>query len=96
MSDDSKQWEGRDFTRRSYAIQGDDLDSAKTLRVVVQIDGKTIAQLQCREPGMIAVVSRPDDQGIDLELVQPGGVRFTDLQTPGGERTTLALPAGAK
>jgi len=91
VSEDSKKWVPRDFSRRSYGIEDTKLDSAKRISVTVKVDGKVVADVQLREPGMVAVVSRPDDQGFDIELVEPGGVRFTDFSTPDGERRTLAV-----
>lgn len=82
------QWEPKEFNRRSYSIQPEkgELDDAR-IEVVLKINGKTYAHLQLREPGLVALVSRPDDEGIDVEIVGPGGVRFTDLRLPSGEST---------
>lgn len=89
MSDESvDSWGSEDFARRAYLIQGSDLDEAKSIRVKVEIDGKQHADMQIREPGLLAVVSRPDQQGIMLEVVQPGGVRYVDHRLPNGEPVT--------
>lgn len=84
-------WSPGDFTRRKYTIVGDDLEKAGRISVKMFLDGKVIASVQCREPGILAVVSKPNEQGIDVEIVEPGGVRFTDYELPDGTPTTDAL-----
>jgi hypothetical protein len=82
------EWKAADFNRRSYTIAGDDLDKAKRIAVTITVDGKQIMNAQLREPGMIALVSKPSEQGFDVEIVEPGGARFTDFQTPEGDNRT--------
>ncbi len=86
---DSKQWQPEHFARRRYTLEGDVLDTARRITVEVKVDGKTVANFQCREPGVLAVVSRADEPGLDIDMIEPGGVRFTDYQTPAGENRTL-------
>lgn len=91
----TEEWEPTNFARRGYYIEDDNqpdkktgkveegqLAKAKLMQCVFYIDGKKYAQLEVREPGMIAILSRPDEEGIRLEVIQPGGVRFTDYMTP--------------
>ncbi len=82
---EGKDWQSENFNRRKYTIEGTDLDSARRIQVVIQLDGKTIAQLQAREPGILAIVSQPKEQGFDIEIVEPGGVRYTDYSVPVGQ-----------
>jgi hypothetical protein len=86
------QWQGKDFSRRAYTIEGDDLDKAKRITVQVRVDDRVIMQAQLREPGLLAIVSQPNEQGIALEIIEPGGVRFTDRITPDGGRTDPPSP----
>ena len=81
MSD--QEWQASDFVRRAYYIDDEPgtkgtLEGAKRLEVVFLIDGKRYAQLQLREPGMLAIVSKPDETGIWLERIEYGKVRYTD------------------
>jgi hypothetical protein len=80
-------WTPDKFGRRVYTIEGDALDSAKRIRLRIEVDGKQICDMQIREPGIMAIISRPSEQGIDLEIIEPGGARFTDVETPDGRRT---------
>lgn len=82
------EWKPEQFNRRVYTIEGDDLDTARRIEVIVKVDGKTLVRVQAREPGILAVVSKPDEQGVNIEIVEPGGVRFTDVAVP---ETTAAL-----
>ncbi len=95
----AEEWEASDFGRRGYYISDDpsdkgkgELENAKRIAVIVTIDGKKYASLQAREPGMIAIVSRPDEEGIRIEVVSPEGVRFTDVMTPEGIREQETEP----
>lgn len=93
MSEDN--WQAEDFGRRSYYVAGPDLDKARRIEVIVRVDGQNVIQVQAREPGLVAVISRPDKQGIDIEMVEPGGQRYTDIRVPkeGGETPLWALAA---
>lgn len=95
----AEKWEASDFGRRGYYISDDpsdkekgELEKAKRITIVVLIDGKKYASLQAREPGMVAIVSRPDEEGIRIEVVSPEGVRFTDVMTPEGIREQETEP----
>lgn len=94
----ANEWERADFSRRQYAARQSkdkEFDKAKRIGVKISIDGKTLFDLQLREPGMIALISRPDDpDGFSVEIVQPGsepglGPRYTDYRLPGGSQTPL-------
>lgn len=90
------EWQRGDFSRRQYGVQQSkdkEFDKAKRIGVKVIVDGRTLFDLQLREPGMIALVSRPDDpEGFSVEIVQPGskpgmGPRYTDYRLPDGSQT---------
>lgn len=90
------EWTRDDFTRRQYGIkQSDDkeLDKARRIAVKITVDGRTLFDLQMREPGILAIVSRPDDpDGFTVDIVQrnsePGmGPRYTDYRLPDGSQT---------
>lgn len=89
MSDDNK-WREEDFHRRHYTIQGELED--KRIEVSVKVGGKTMVQVELREPGVLAIVSRPEEEGIDVEIVGPGGVRYTDVRLPSGQSTPPLTP----
>lgn len=80
------QYKKEDFARRAYYIDGD-IDKVE---LIVKINGKTHSQLTFREPGMLAVVSLPGENGLWIEHVQPGGVRYTDVPT--GEAVRDQIP----
>lgn len=86
MTTEGQRWTVENFNRRKYTIEGTDLDDAKRIQVTIQLDGKTIAQMQAREPGILAIVSRPEEQGFDIEIVEVGGVRYTDYSVPVGQQ----------
>ena len=79
------------FTRRRYTVEGGDLDKAKRIGLVITVDGRKIIEMQAREPGIVAVVSRPTEQGFDIEIVECDrdkvGVRYTDYRFPDGAHT---------
>lgn len=80
-------WKREDFNRRRYVIESDAFEKAKRIEVKVFVDGKQFAHMQVREPGLIAVVSAANDPGIELDIVEGSGKRYTDYFTPSGERT---------
>ena len=86
------EWTADQFGRRKYTVEGDGLDKAKRISVTIHVDGKKFAELQVREPGLLAIVSRPDMQGIDIEIIEPGGARFVDQVTPSGGTTSALTP----
>lgn len=71
-----------EFSRRRYQVEGPELDRAKKIELVVMIDGRVVVQVQAREPGLLAFVSRPDAQGFDIDIVEPVGRRFVDRMLP--------------
>jgi len=84
------------FTRRRYTVEGGDLDKAKRIGIVIHVDGRKIVEMQAREPGIVAVVSKPKDQGFDIEIVECDrdqlGVRYTDYRFPNGAHTEPVEP----
>lgn len=80
-------WSPDDFTRRSYHVESPALDKARRIEVRVIVDGKLLVQTMAREPGIIGFVSKPDDEGFDIEIVEATGVKYTDIRTPTGEMT---------
>ncbi len=91
MADEVQKFEAEHFTRRRYTVGGDDLDRAKRIGIIVLLDGKKIIEMQAREPGIIAVVSKPNEQGFDIEIVEADGdrfgIRYTDYRMPNGAFT---------
>jgi len=78
------------YTRRQYRVEGPELDKRRIM-VTVEVGGTVLAKFQAREPGLMAIVSKPDDQGIMFELLDPGFV-FVDQSLPDGMQT---LPPAA-
>lgn len=84
----AEEWKSGDFSRRRYTVQGDALDKARSIRVLVQVDGETLVNVSAPEPGLLAFVSRPSDDGFDIEIVERTKVpRVTDIRLPNGETT---------
>ena len=67
-------WQAEDFERRHYTIEGSALDEARKVRLMVTVDGKTLVDVTGMEPGIVAFVSKPTDQGFDIELVSGGAL----------------------
>lgn len=86
-----EQWTAEDFHRRSYRVEGEHLDRAKKIRVVVMVDGKKEVDIEAREPGMLAILSLPTEQGIDIEIVEAGAKRYIDALTPDEAAAATAL-----
>jgi len=80
------------YNRRRYTVEGGDLEQAKLIRITIELDGKKYVQVQAREPGMIAFVSRPDEQGFDVEIVEASGRRHTDRMLPDGGTSEALAP----
>ena len=80
-------WTNKDFTRRHYAVESPALDEARRIELRIIVDGKTMVQTQAREPGIMAFVSKPNDQGFEIEIVEATGQRYVDIRTPAGETT---------
>jgi hypothetical protein len=68
-------------------VEGEALDKARRIELHVLVDGKPLVRMQAREPGLLAFVSKPNEQGFDIEVVQPDKVRFTDERTHTGMMT---------
>lgn len=71
-----------EYQRKHYRVEGDDLDKARRIEVVVIVDGKTLVHVQAREPGIVAFVSQPAEQGFDIEVVEVAGRRYGDAMVP--------------
>lgn len=71
-------WDHSKFNRRRYVVEGDSLDKAKRIELIVRVDGKILVQMQAREPGLLAFVSKPADQGFEIDVVEATGERYTD------------------
>src|SRR5688572_28475405 len=71
------------YVRRRYHLEDPDgtLEKAKRIQLIVQVDGKKFIDVPLREPGMLAIVSKPNESGLDIEIVEPGTTRYTDVQT---------------
>lgn len=83
-------WTRDRFNRRRYIVEGDTLDKAKRIELIVKVDGKVLVQMQAREPGMLAFVSKPSDQGFELDVVEATGRRYTDHSTIGNPPEPVA------
>lgn len=84
------EFHSRHFRRRQFSVQGSDLDRASKIEVIVKADGKPFIRAQLREPGLLAIVSRPDSQGIDVEWVELAGPHYSDRLLPGATAADLA------
>lgn len=58
------------------------LDKAKKIEVIVMVDGKPLVHVQAREPGMVAMVSKPADQGFEIDMIEPIKGKFVDHMAP--------------
>lgn len=79
---EQNQWTAEQFNRRRYVVEGEDLDKARKIELMVRVDGKTLVHVQAREPGMLAFVSKPTEQGFDIDIVEANGMRFVDTAVP--------------
>ena len=75
----TEKWDRTRFNRRRYVVEGDTLDKARRIELLVKVDGKTLIHMQAREPGILAFVSKPADQGFEIDVVEATGARFTDF-----------------
>jgi hypothetical protein len=83
-------WTPDKFSRRRYVVEGDTLDKAKRIELIVKVDGKPVVQMQAREPGMLAFVSKPADQGFEIDVVEAVGKRYIDHMAPGDPPEAVA------
>lgn len=84
------EWTPQDFqrkqlVRRHYNVEGAELDQAKRIELKVFVDGKQLIHMQAREPGMLAFVSRPDEQGFEVEVVEVKDAQYLDRAAIAGE-----------
>jgi hypothetical protein len=75
------EWARSYFQRRRYVVEGAGLDKARTIEWIVKVDGRTVANLVAREPGIVSIVSKPGEQGFEVDLVELRAFRYPD-QTP--------------
>jgi len=88
----TEKWSSREFRRRSYTYESPALDRARSIQLQVVVDGKILVRMAAREPGVLAFVSRPKEQGFDIEVVEPVGGRYLDAYTPHGFGEAPVLP----
>jgi hypothetical protein len=81
------EWTPEDFNRRSYYVESPALDKAKRVELKVIVDGKVYVHTMAREPGIVGFVSKPDEQGFHIEIVEATGVRYTEHVRPDGGST---------
>jgi hypothetical protein len=81
------EWTRKDFTRRHYQVEGGSLDKARRVEVHVIVDGRPVVQVQAREPGILAFVSKPTTQGFDIEIIEHKLQQYTDVRTLSGDLT---------
>jgi len=80
-----------DYTRRVYTVKNDDSSPIARAEVLVRIGGRVHTQTELRNPGMIALVCRPDaPHTFHVEIVEKSGQRFTDVRLP--DREVALLP----
>lgn len=76
-------WDVNDFHRRWYHYDQDEkqkeLDRARRVSFQVSADGRKLIDMELREPGIIALISRPDDDGFMVEVVEPGARKYNDV-----------------
>lgn len=91
----AEEWTAEMFRQGEHYFEDPTLDSAKRITVEVKAGGRQLAHVQAREPGILAIVSRPDEQGIAIVMVEAGGVRYVDTRN-GVERTQPIEPWAAE
>lgn len=80
------EWTRKDMKQRLYVVEGEALDTAESCSVQVIVNGKKFINMTLREPGVLAIISRPDEQGIRVVSVEPAGVKFDDRIMPASEQ----------
>lgn len=81
----------KDWTRRVYMVKNDDNSPIARAEVLVRIGGKTHTQTELRQPGLIALVCKPEQPNtFAVEIVEKVGQRFTDVRLP--DREVALLP----
>ena len=87
-----RKWKPEHFHQSNYSYEDTALDSAKRITYKLSVNGRDLVTLQAREPGILAIVSRPDSDGIDFIIVEPGGARYIDMRMPDFERAAQVEP----
>jgi hypothetical protein len=67
-------WTAQDFRRRHYTVEGPALDEARRVRLVLTVDGKTLVDVTGMEPGLVSFVSKPTEQGFEIDIVEGGAL----------------------
>ncbi len=78
----AQKWLKEMFQRKRYTVEGDTLDKARSIQLYVVVDDKVMVNMQAREPGILAFVSKPEEQGFDIEVIEASQVAFTDRALP--------------
>lgn len=73
--------------RRSYPIEGDALDEAKRIEVVIKINGDTWMHMEAREPGVMGFVA--DWDGFAIHVVGANSGSYVDRRGPGDDHLPL-------
>lgn len=79
-------WTPEHFSRRTYAAQSPDFAAVdpRRIRLIVKVGRQVVADFQAREPGLLAFVSPPDDDGFRMEVVEVAGIGYSDQIGPSG------------
>jgi hypothetical protein len=73
------------FGRRGYTVKDDNGRPIEQLgaEVTIKIGGKIHTQVSLRTPGMIALIVKPEaPDRFEIEMVEDGGKRYTDVRLP--------------
>lgn len=71
------------YGRRGYRVETEEgSPEPKVVDIVVRVDGKDFARLVLTNPGLVAVIRKPNTTGFTIEVVRSDGVRYTDVPTP--------------
>ncbi len=84
--------ESATYRRRYYSVDGKPFDAAKKIELIVRVDGKELVHLQAREPGLLAFVSKPLDDGIELHVVEVSEKAYRDQAAPAVADSEGLLP----
>lgn len=70
---DDTDWKASDFVRRAYYVQDEGAPADKPppkIEVIVKVDGAVFAQTVLTHPGLLAVVSKPTEDGFWIDRVE--------------------------
>lgn len=77
------------FSRRTYLMESN-LRKAKTAEVLLRVDGQIVIKMQLRDPGLVALIAKKE--GLQIETVEQGDTRYTDMMTPRTVKESAPLP----